>query len=168
MPKIRRQEFPTFRKERREFRRFLKTAPTLIGNVALNFYQDSWNRQGFLDRRVEKWKPRAVSDKRRGSRKLLVKTGKLRRSLRMKTSGYRIQIYTDIPYAQIHNEGGRITGTVRVRQHTRRTRSGRVTVRKHTRRVNTRIPKRQFMGPSQTLDKRIEWHLTKSLDQILG
>lgn len=81
-----------------------------------------------------------------------------------------IRIGTDVPYAQVHNEGGNGTITQNVRSHSRREhsrkacyRNGRKvsacrvkqhTVRPYSRQVQVNIPKRQFMGPSKALNKR--------------
>lgn len=163
MPRQRRQEFPDFNQKSISSARFFKSLPTLAGNVALNFFDDSFDRQGFIDKRHSRWKPRKIQD---AGRSILVKSGRLRRSLRMSTMGNNVRISTDVPYAQIHNEGGRITGQASVRSHTRRTPSGNTTVRAHLRNLNIQIPKRQFMGASDLLDKRIEKLVTRALDQI--
>jgi phage gpG-like protein len=162
MPIQRRQEFPTFKKEIGQSTKLFRDLPRLAGNTALNFFKDSWDHEGFVDHRRERWMKRKVNTGSR--RRLLVKTGRLRRSLRMRYTQRRVIISTDVPYAKIHNEGGTISGSVNVRAHKRRNRP----VRAHTRTVNTVIPKRQFMGHSHTLDKRLELLVTRSLTQIYG
>jgi phage gpG-like protein len=166
MPRPRRQEFPDFSKKAISSSRFFYKLPTLVGNVALNFFDDSFQREGFIDKRVNKWKPRRFNDKTKGSRKTLVKSGRLRRSLRMRTLVNSVIISTNVPYAQIHNEGGRVQGSFTVRAHRRKTKGGSTSVRSHQRNVNIDIPKRQFMGQSDLLDKRIEMLVTNALDQI--
>lgn len=166
MPRPRRYDFPDFSGKANSSSRLFRRLPALLGNTALNFFDDSWTRQGFVDQRRERWAPRKSNDKRKGNRKILVQSGRLRRSLRMRTRGSRVIISTDVPYAQVHNEGGRIRGKVRVRKHTRRSPRGRVNVRAHTRNVNINMPKRQFMGHSEVLDKRMVALVTRALDQI--
>ena len=97
-------------------------------------------------------------------------------------------IGTDVPYAQIHNEGFR--GNVNIKAHVRkryrnekegtgvystrtrkeRTRTKRVvdsghTVQSHTRKIN--MPKRQFMGSSAVLDKQIERMMNAEFNKAL-
>jgi phage gpG-like protein len=166
MPRIKRMEFPDFSKKATTSGSFFRKLPTLAGNMALNFFQDSWDREGFIDQRYKRWPDRKKSAGRK-SRKLLVKSGRLRRSLRMQVSGSRIRIFTDVPYAEAHNEGTNISGSFRIRAHKRRLPGGgTTTVRSHARQVNIKIPQRQFMGHSALLDKRLEMHVTRALNQI--
>lgn len=160
MPRIKRQEFPTFKKETTEAVRFFHALPKLAGNTALNFFKDSWNREAFIDTRPQKWAARSNDEGSR--RRLLVASGRLRRSLRMQYTQTRITISTDVPYAQIHNEGGPVKATVKVRAHKRRGHA----VKAHTRQVDFTMPKRQFMGASQLLNRRIERLVTNALNQI--
>lgn len=172
MPRIIRQEFPTFRREATESTRLFRALPTLAGNIALNHYESSWDREGYLSRRITRWPKRKRPDgneARRGQRKILVKTGRLRRSLQMRVAGGRVTIFTDAPYAQAHNEGFQGTVTQRVKAHTRLGRP----VRAHTRKVRMNLPRRQFMDiPGQPLnpliEQRIVMNLERALNQIFG
>jgi phage gpG-like protein len=77
----------------------------------------------------------------------------------------KIIVGSDVPYAQIHNDGGTINKSVTVKTHTvrqhSRTRKGRNEtvkehkVQAHTRKMNTTIPQRRFLGASYTLSKRM-------------
>jgi phage gpG-like protein len=54
-----------------------------------------------------------------------------------------------VPYARIHNEGGRVSGQRNIRAYTNRNFMGKgkaVAIRAHSRRVDYTMPKRQFMG----------------------
>lgn len=161
-----RREFPDFSKKSISSSLFFRKLPTLAGNMALNFFNDSWRRRGFIDTGIERW-PKRKGKATKSNRALLVKTGRLRRSLRTQTNGSIVRIYTEVPYAKAHNEGANIKGVVTVRDHTRRTKKGnRITVRSHSRKLNIRIPKRQFMGHSDLLERRMILHVSKALDQI--
>lgn len=152
--------------------------PNEIAAVAVNFSKERFRQQAWLDESPERWKPRKKP--RKGGKKrgqtLLVDTGRLKKSIRkVSASTSRVVIGTDVPYASIHNYGGTITGTFKVRAHTvkahrrrahTRIRAGRTekikaqtikmhTVGSHTRKMNTRIPQRQFLGDSYTLRRRI-------------
>lgn len=159
-----RREFPDFKKKSISTSELFDKLPAIMGNMALNFFDDSWKRKGFIDNRIERWPQRISKD---SGRRILVKTGRLRRSLRMQASGRRVIIFTDVPYAKIHNEGGQIQTTARVSAHQRRSSSGKkTTVRAHNRRVNINMPQRQFMGHSELLDRRMVHHLSNALDKI--
>ncbi|MDR1403030.1 MAG: phage virion morphogenesis protein, partial [Tannerellaceae bacterium] len=124
----------------------------------------------------------------RRSQTLLVDTGRLKKSIRkIKYTTEQIIIGTDVPYAEIHNEGGEIKKTVNVKSHTikahgrkahTRNRSGRAerikahtvktyTVKAHARRMNLKIPSRRFIGNSHTLARRIELHVTARFARAL-
>lgn len=152
--------------------------PDEIAAVAVNFSKERFRDQAWLDSTKERWKsrkkPRKGGQKR--SQTLLVDTGRLKKSIRkISANQNQIVIGTDVPYASIHNYGGTISGTFKVRSHTvkahrrrahTRSRAGRTeriksqtikthTVAAHMRKVNTRIPQRQFLGDSYTLRRRI-------------
>lgn len=131
----------------------------LVGNEAVNFAKDNFRKQGFEEfpGRVRKWKKRRGGAPRDKGRAILVDTGKGKRSIRVgQTTPTTVKIVTDTDYMQAHNDGLRIQGTARVRAHQRRTRTGKVTtVRAHTRQVNFQMPKRQFIGPSDELNRRV-------------
>lgn len=118
------------------------------GNMAVNHFKDSFQNQGFTYATLDKWKEVQrreknedgsykydvgkywggkrfyIYSKRDRTRNILVKTGRLSRSIRRMppdiNSGF-VDIVTDVPYAQAHNEGTK------------------------------RIPKREFMGYSPKL-----------------
>lgn len=148
--------------------------PDWVGREAVNFYKDSFTRQAYIDRNVEKWAARKNDKKtKRGSRAILVQSGALRRSLRFRISGNTILVYTNIPYAQVHNEGETVTGVRSVGSYQRKKpkKGGKTTVKAHTRTVNYKMPKRQFMDIpnkpiSQFLEKRIVMHLGRALEKL--
>ena len=84
--------------------------------VAVNFSKERFVKKDWVNETSQKWKDRKKPDK--GS--LLLKSGRLKRSIRkISQVGSLVEIGTDVPYAKIHNEGGTISKTVRVRSHTR-------------------------------------------------
>ena len=92
---------------------------------------------------------------------------------------------TDVPYAQLHNEGGTVNKVAQVKAHTRKVvirqrsvnRRGNATtraigskivnVRAHNRKMNLTMPKRQFLGESELLMRRIEMHVNRELNKEL-
>ncbi|MDB0616120.1 phage virion morphogenesis protein [Tenacibaculum dicentrarchi] len=172
---------------------FLSKMTSEAGVIAVNFSKDRFRQKNWVDTSQEKWTPR----KRKRAGSILVKSSRLKRSIRKISEGkYYVLIGTDVPYAQIHNEGGTIKATARVRAHSR-TRKGRnqitkinikatnrakahtrivktkgrqgepIKVKAHTRQMNAKIPKRQFLGESAVLALRLENHMyDKVTDEI--
>lgn len=151
-----------------ELTEYLKSLPKVVAKTYLRHSQDSFKKGGFTNERFVKWPERVRPDRNdKQSRAVLVKTGRLVRSIRATTKGTTAIISSSVPYAKIHNEGGKVSGRVSVRRHQRRGRKSKrgkrtkIDVRAHTRKVNTRIPKRQFMGRSKVVNDRIVKNLIK-------
>ena len=133
---------------------FMRRLVNRSGVIAVNFSKERFVKKDWLDGTSrQSWDKRKKAD--RGS--LMVRSGRLKRSIRKMSEGdYFVYVGTDVPYAQIHNEGGEINKTVTVRTHSR-TRKGRTeTVKSHRRKMNIKMPKRQFLGDSNALAKRLE------------
>lgn len=160
-----------FDKISKEIQAYLDTTVyTVIGVEAVNFFRDNFQRQGFLDKTVAKWKPvkESTLKRKRNKETILHESGNLKRSIRWKRSGSNtVIIYNDEPYAEIHNEGGRITGVYKVNEHYRRTKDDEVKVKAHNRNVNTEIPQRQFMGYSKALMTHLEDMIAKDIMKII-
>jgi phage gpG-like protein len=91
---------------KREFLKTLDQMVPVMGNDALNHFKDSFQNQGFTNETTEKWKPRRRPDRKRPGRAILIDTGRLRRSLRYsRLKQYTVQIQSNVPYANRHNEG---------------------------------------------------------------
>ncbi|HRO08585.1 MAG TPA: phage virion morphogenesis protein [Saprospiraceae bacterium] len=140
--------------------------PDLVAELtveARNYFDRSWSDKGFTDEVLEKWKP--VYDKSGKEKdRPLVQSGALRRSLRTEVTGSVGVVYTEVAYAQIHNEGGAQRYTAAVREHQRKGK----TVKAHTRRVERMMPKRQFMGPSKRLDEIMTGIIEERLKAIFN
>lgn len=163
-----------------------------MATVAQNFFVGSFQRQGWYDgltlkrwtpRKGEKWRRKKKG--RRGNRAILIKTGRLRRSIKIRSARFqKIIIATDVAYAAAHNYGYK--GAVSVRSHTRRqyrrvreeytTKTGKQrtrrkkvvnsshTVRQHTRKMN--LPQRQFMGHSPMLDRKLNKVIERQMEYL--
>lgn len=149
-------------------------APTIISEEGLNFFLDSFKNEAWLGSgAMEKWPRRKDPTKwgkmKRPGRALLVDSGRLRRSVRIvRKSPMEIVWGSDAPYAQAHNEGMRLGIIQQVGEYTRRTKTGKkAMVHAHTRRINQNIPKRQFMGNSAYLNKRLERMLAAEFNRTL-
>jgi phage gpG-like protein len=160
-----------------------RNIPAEIAAIAVNFSKERFQEQAWQGETKEPWTPRkrprkGKTGKISKTQTLLVKTGRLKRSIRkISATEDKIIIGTDVPYAQIHNEGGTINTTATVKAHTvkehtrkRKGRSERVkshTVKTHQRKVNTTIPKRQFIGNSKSLQDKIISHITARFERAL-
>jgi phage gpG-like protein len=142
----------------------LKKMPQMVSKEAVRFSKERFQQANWIDNSTENWKKRKTQagSATRNRRNILTDTGRLRRSIRtVKADQNNVVIGTDVPYAAIHNNGGRYTVNQSVREHTRRAhRRGSSTVKEHqvdshnrTMRIN--MPRRQFMGKSQYLTKRL-------------
>jgi phage gpG-like protein len=167
---------------------FVKELPKQAGALVLESIDDNFRSESFFG---TPWAPRVVQ-KGNDGKGILVQSGRLRRSFQLKTSGLTITIFTDTPYAQIHNEGGTISGTVEVEAYERhqystnnvprpkkkngtdderykkrkKVSTGTHQVRAHTRNVQQDIPQRQFMGDHPKLDTKVKALIEGGLDNI--
>lgn len=120
-------------------------------------FDRNFERKAFF---TKKWKRRADPNAK-GS--LLVVTGTLRRSIKATETPTGVRFTSAVPYAQIHNEGG--TGTQTVRSHTRRTKKGKAyTVKAHPRRFN--MPQRQFVGDGKRTQEIIKGVINDNINQF--
>ena len=132
-------------RETKALENLIRRLPKLAGNMAVNFYKESFRNQGFTDKSYKRWEPRKRTDRRQtNNRAVLTRSGNLRRSIRLISSNARsVRIGTDEVYAEAHNEG---------------LRAGRGN--------GFRMPKRQFIGESKQLEDKIEKFILKELNKI--
>ena len=130
-------------------RAFARTLPIKIGTEAIKFTRDNFRKEGFVDTNLDKWQPsKRKSDPKHPDRAyntLMSRRNNLYRSIQKRTEPGVAVIYTNVPYAQAHNEGTRNAG-----------RSHRVV-----------LPKRQFMGPSQQFNETARGIIEDELKRIL-
>lgn len=74
-------------------------------------FDQNFERQGFF---TEKWQRRKSPV--RGDGHILVASGALRRSIKSRSDDVSITFYSDLSYAGIHNEGGEIKVTARMKK----------------------------------------------------
>ena len=154
-------------------------------------WDQNFERQGFFS---EKWQ-RHHSPLRPGGH-ILVDTGKLRQSIKSRTTGDSITFYSDLPYAGIHNEGGEIKVTARMKRYFwaryyeaqggfGRKKNGELRQDKRNRQLGTeaefwramalmkegktiKIPKRQFLGMSPEVEKDVRGIIEQNLTEYFG
>jgi len=126
----------------RQFKSKKSILPRQVGNVAKNHFLGSFRDAGFTDRTLQRWE-----NKQKGGSSNLTKSGKLRRSIRVKTATFaRTVIGTaQVVYAAIHNFG--LQGLAFGKS------------------VFT-MPKRQFIGNSVVMDRKIVRKIQKEVNKI--
>lgn len=148
------------------------SVPVIIGTEAVNHFKDSFQNEGFTDENLVKWedvKRRDASSswygfnyigekQKKGERKankssaaqtrkiLSGNTQELGSAIDWEQSGNVIRILAKTKYSQIHNEGGDVS-----------------VFGKH----KATMPKRQFMGASAVLKRKIETMITNDINKIL-
>lgn len=102
--------------------RYLRRLPKEIGNIAVEFFNEQFKRQQSPE--GNPWQQRKTPD---AGRNLLVKSGRLRKSIRIvRADQTSVRIGSNVLYGKYHNEG------------------------------TNRLPQRQFIGKSKTLMRRIQ------------
>lgn len=151
----------------------LKTDVQTYARVtALNFFIDSFQKQGFTDASFEPWQKRTNDDRPGGG--LLVKSAYLRNSLKVISSAPGAIVFgSNAAYAKLHNEGGilTITMTPKMRKYfwymyklSNDTRYKFMALTKKDR-LTVKIPKRQFIGHSEVLMNDLEKWLANEIEK---
>lgn len=138
---------------------------------ALNFFKDSFHKQGWTDASFVPWEKR--KDDQRPGGAVLTQTGNLRDSLQvLRRSATKIEFGTHSPYAKAHNEGETIIVPITERSRrffwlmyrlTEQPKWKWMALTKKTQ-LTVKMPKRQFIGESQALNQTMD---TWVVNQIL-
>lgn len=168
-----------FAKIQQRLAQTLRTLPAIIGEEAVNFSLEAFDREAWNGNTTENWVKRKNPTKwgkaDETDRALLIKTGKLKRSIRVtRILNDRVRIGAggaDIPYARIHNYGFSGKVNQNVKAFTRRMQNGKtINVSGFNRTINQRIPKRQFIGgekDSPFLKQRVKRVIILELKQVM-
>lgn len=166
-------------------RQLLSDLVTYTEVTALNFFKDSFDRQGWLDGSFTPWPATIMGP---GDRNILINSGNLRDSLRvLKSSPLQIVFGTSEPYAGIHNEGGTITINITdkarkffwamymanvgkggvIKQNGSATAASMWKAMALTKKssITIHMPQRQYIGESQTLMKGLNTWLDKKIEE---
>ena len=110
------------------------------------------------------------------TRKLLIASGVLRNSIVTRRNGESIVISSDVDYAEIHNEGGKIVQKPTWKQRMffshksngagSTSEAGKWAAMSTAKELNITIPQRQFIGDSKELEQRIEKVIIDNLDDF--
>lgn len=127
-----------FSQKRREINRLKETLPRIVANEALNHFLEGF-RKGGGQTDAGRWPARKRTARRNAGRALLVDTGALRRDVQVRLTSFRKILIS----------------TLRI-----------IYARRHNEGLN--MPKREFLGHSKKLDKKIKKLILKELNKILG
>lgn len=154
-------------------------------------FDRNFQRQAFF---TESWKRRRSPVRQSGS--ILISSGALRRSIRSRVEGGGIVFYSTLPYADIHNEGGTIKVTDKMKKFfwrkyyssteafTRRKDGVQRRDKKNKQLTDEaefwkamalmkvgseiKIPKRQFIGQSPALERAVTDIINRNLEEFFN
>lgn len=157
------------RSKSNDVRRLKRKIPAYIAGAAEKIKDASFSAQGFVVNGVARprWKKRKKETRLTRGRRILHGSGYLQNNVKAKALSGRVSIGVDlskVPYAKIHNEGGRVVQYVK--PHTRRHwKTGkRYQVRAFSRKLN--MPQRQYIGFSPDIFKVAERNVRYEFDKI--
>jgi phage gpG-like protein len=160
----------------------LRDTARMAAGEAVKFFKESFVKGGFTDTSFQKWADRKSP---LAGKKPLYGTGSLMQSVQKKEeSSKRVVIISDTPYSAIHNDGGTVVVTDRMKRYwwaqyyklsgrVKKTKMGQASNTAGHRKLSAKaeyckrmalmkvgskikIPKRQFMGESYALMKMLD------------
>lgn len=137
--------------DKEKLQRTLRGLKTEIGEISVKHFKQSFEKEGFNDMPFQRWQPLKRPRKRYTNRKILTQTGALKNSMqhsgRLTRNEWNVVVKSTKIYAKIHNEGlmGLAWG-----------------------KYPFRMPKRQFMGDSNILDKKLQTRIDNRLKVALN
>ena len=155
-----------------DIRRLKRRLPRMFGIEAVNLFKSNFDKEGFTYGRngqVRKWKK--TVNKKGG--KTLTKTRRLRQGIHMKSATSKrvvISVDKNIPYAEIHNEGGKIPVTPKMRRYFwamfKQTGNSYYKGLALTKKTNFEIPERQYIGNTLAMEPILDKRVIKELKKI--
>lgn len=122
--------------------------PLKVGNAGKSHFKENFRKGGFVNQNLNKWKPAKRIGRAKGAKgqygTLLSGRNYLYNSINYRVQPYMVTIFTNVPYAVVHNEG---------------LRAGRG--------KGFKMPKRQFIGDSAVLNRQFSDIIDKELSNIL-
>lgn len=153
-----------------KIRQIERKVPRYMARAAEKMKDANFSAQGFLENGTTRprWKKRKKETHLTRGRRILFGTGNLQNNVKAQALADRIKVGVDlskVPYAKIHNEGGRVIQYVRphVRRHWKTKK--RYQVRGFSRKIN--MPQRKFLGYSPDIIKIVKRELDYEFKKIL-
>lgn len=140
--------------------------PREVRTLGVQFIKARFRAGGWYDKTFMPWKKRKSKGRGSVGRAILVQSGRLRNSIRGDIRGTDVSFSTDVPYAQVHNSGGRITRYARSETFVRkrivrgpnkgRFKKGKAAGQGFTfRESEGQMPQRQYMGESAHMNRLV-------------
>ena len=167
----------------------IKTILNDIRVELLDEFDKNFQRGSFFG--SAKW-PKSA---RPGAKSPLIDSGNLRRSIRGTVSGHTVAFSSSLPYASIHNTGGILTVTTKMKRYfwakyieatgkTTKTKSGQTANTKRNRTLSAaaqfykamalkktgskiKIPQRQFLGHHRSLEQPVKDIIGRNLEALI-
>lgn len=150
------------------YRAMRRKLPATVSQMAVTTFKENFKAQGLVVTagQVEKWKPRQKPRGRSNParRAILIKTGRLRRSLRAAPTYDYARVVTSVPYAAIHNRGGQMRGQKRA--YATNLRSGLTKLRQSG--SPAMMPARPFMVTTPLLLSKVGTYMQGQLEQLFN
>lgn len=143
-------------------------APRIVGKMGVEHFKENFNQQGFVNNGVQPWPERKTDT---GRRMLTGETRELENSIEYESRGNKVSWGSDVPYAQIHNRGGKTKPhEIRVRRAKALKFAGKGgdVFRRKVNHPGSNIPKRQFIGHSQEFIDKIDDRIERDITNILN
>ena len=175
----------------KEMQRLMRS---ILKDIQVEFkdeFDQNFERQGFFS---EAWQRRKSPTRPGGS--ILIDTGQLRRSVKSRVTENSVVFYSDLPYASIHNDGGEIRVTEKMKRYFwykcrsavggfGRKKNGELRKDKRTVQLSSeaefwkfmalkkvgstiKIPRRQFLGVSEEVERGVREIIEENLEEFFG
>ena len=160
-----------FKKFIADYKVLKRKLPRMYGIEAVNLFKENFDKEGFIvgNGHLLKWKKTI----RRTGRKTLKKGGRLQRGIRIKkisSSSTTVGVDSNIKYAKIHNEGGVIPITPKMRRlfwaKFKETGDPIFKGMALTKKTEFVIPQRKFIGKTSAMEPRLNRRTIKELKKI--
>lgn len=160
-----------------ETKKAIKAMPLRVANLALNHFLKNFDTESWEG---VKWKERSKDAPRNTGRKLLRDTGTLYKAMSKRVSGANVSVFIAPPadvYGAMHNTGGIITSSVSRQSkkfawamflRTKNPMWKAMALQAVGTQRKVSIPKRQFIGDSPALNKKINTLIEQSIEKING
>lgn len=153
---------------RTKYLKLRRALPRKLAITAVNFFKRNFRLGGYVDTTFTKWK-----DSHNG-RTTMVKTGNLRRAIKkiyVTANRIVVGVAKNIPYARIHNEGGTVPITPKMRRYFwamyKKTGQDKYKWMAITKKTHIEIPKRQFIGDdNKAIEKTLERQIIKEFKTL--
>lgn len=159
-----------FDKLSRKYRNFRRTVPQKAAITMVNFFKRNFNVGGFVDVPFKRWKKSTYP----GARATMVRSGNTRREIKkiqISESRVVVGIANHNHYAKIHNEGGKIPITPKMRRFFwakfKETGKDYWKWLALTKKSFIEIPQRKIIGDSIALEKTLDRMLISELKKAL-